>query len=142
QQLLRYERRSRAEAGTANDPQPGRFWRWLGGGRSRSQAGQGRHARNAHPMDEGPPALRHGLSLQLLLELIEKVPVGALGDDLLRARLDHAGLVEAERVEANRVFRAVLPPSRIGDVLESLERVVVASSVASVHEEPRNLLGL
>jgi hypothetical protein len=34
-------------------------------------------------------------SLQLLLQLIEEAPVGALGDDLLRARREHPSLLEA-----------------------------------------------
>ena len=33
-------------------------------------------------------------SLQLLLELVEEPPVGALGDDLLRAGLDHPRLAQ------------------------------------------------
>src|SRR5215472_14756402 len=40
------------------------------------------------------------LPFQLLLQLIEKSPVGALGDDLLRAALDHPDLTESERIEA------------------------------------------
>jgi hypothetical protein len=35
------------------------------------------------------------LSLQLLLELVEKAPVGALGDDFLRSALDQTDLVQA-----------------------------------------------
>src|SRR5262245_7579121 len=35
------------------------------------------------------------LSFQFLHQLIEEAPVGALGDDLLRSRLDHPHLVEA-----------------------------------------------
>src|SRR6266849_8297416 len=41
-------------------------------------------------------ARRITLTLQLLAELVEETPVGAL-EDLLRARLDHAGLVQAQR---------------------------------------------
>ena len=44
------------------------------------------------------------LRLQLLLQLVEEAPVGAVGDDLLGARLHHARLVQAERVEADRVL--------------------------------------
>ena len=42
--------------------------------------------------------------LQLLLQLFQKPPVRSLGDDLLRARLDHAGLVQTERPEPDGVF--------------------------------------
>src|SRR5215510_11592433 len=41
------------------------------------------------------------LPLQLLLQLIEEAPVGALGDELLRAALDHASLVQAQSIEAH-----------------------------------------
>ncbi len=49
----------------------------------------------------------HGSRLQLALELVEEAPVGAVGDELVRAGLDHADLVQAERVEAQRC-----PPGR------------------------------
>src|SRR3989338_5066580 len=42
---------------------------------------------------------RFTLSLQLLLQLVEEPPVGALGDDFLGRALDHPRLVQAERVE-------------------------------------------
>src|ERR1700674_2159916 len=70
-------------------------------------------------------ASRITLTLQLLLQLVEEPPVGALGDQLLRARLDHARLVQAERVEADRVLGAVLAPPAVGDVLHGLQRVLV-----------------
>src|ERR1043165_7955005 len=46
-------------------------------------------------------ARRITLTLQLLPELVEEAPVGALRDQLLRARPDHARLVQTERVEAD-----------------------------------------
>ena len=49
-------------------------------------------------------------SLQLALQLIEEAEFGALGDDLLRARLDHARLLHAQRIEADRILRIVVPP--------------------------------
>src|SRR5216110_571022 len=54
------------------------------------------------PIRAGTPAVWS--SLQLLLQLVEEAPVGGLGDDLLRARLDHPGLVEAQGVKPDRVF--------------------------------------
>ena len=56
-------------------------------------------------------------SLQLLLQLVEKPPVRALGDDLLRARLDHADLVQAQGVEAQGVLRVVGAPSVVASSL-------------------------
>src|SRR4029077_492891 len=41
------------------------------------------------------PYPRPTLPLQCLLELLEKAPVGALGNDLLRAALEHHSFVEA-----------------------------------------------
>src|SRR5512145_1702252 len=54
------------------------------------------------------------LAFQLLFELVQKAPVGALGDDLLRRRLDHADLVEPERVEADGVLGIIVAPAVIG----------------------------
>src|SRR5687768_6410353 len=42
------------------------------------------------------PALR----LQFLLQLVEEAPVRALRNDLVRARLDHPNLLQAQTVEA------------------------------------------
>src|SRR5712691_6896277 len=50
------------------------------------------------------PSLKRASPLQLALELVEDPPVGALGDDLLWARLHDAGFVQAERVKADGVF--------------------------------------
>src|SRR5712692_898407 len=43
-------------------------------------------------------ARRITLTLQLLSELVEEAPVGALRDDLLRAGFEEARLVETERI--------------------------------------------
>src|SRR5262249_38814084 len=77
-------------------------------------------ARNATPPAQSSATMTHvrparrspGLTLpfQLLLELVEKPPVGALRDDLLRAGFDHPGLVEVERSETDRVLGVVLAP--------------------------------
>src|SRR4051812_46822275 len=58
-----------------------------------------------------PAAIKpHRSSLQFALQLVEKAPVGALGENLLRARFDHPRLVQFQRVEADRVLGIVLPP--------------------------------
>src|SRR6516225_3256568 len=44
------------------------------------------------------------LRLQLAFELVQETPIGIFGDDLLRARLDHADFVQAKGVKADRVF--------------------------------------
>ena len=48
---------------------------------------------------------------------------------LLRARLDHADLVQAQRVEAHRVLGVVLAPLVVGDLVQRLEGIVVAACV-------------
>src|SRR3954452_7693342 len=67
-----------------------------------------------------------GLRLQLALELVEEAPVGAFGDELAGARLDHADLLEPQRVETERVLRVELAPSVVGDLGQRLERVIVS----------------
>src|SRR5215510_2017739 len=82
------------------------------------------------------------LSLQLLLELIEKTPVGAVGDDLLRARLDHPGLVQTQSIESNGIRRLVIAPLSIGHLCHRLHGIVVALDVSLVDEELRGLVRL
>src|SRR5262249_21106811 len=71
------------------------------------------------PMPAAPsplPRFAPFLSLHLLLQLVEEAPVGALGDDLLRGRLQHADLVQAQGIEAHAVLGAVLAPLAIGEI--------------------------
>src|SRR3979490_1823548 len=51
----------------------------------------------------------HGSALQLLLQLIEKAPVGSLRDDPAGARLDDARLPQTQGPEPHRVLGFVLP---------------------------------
>src|SRR6266545_6166971 len=80
------------------------------------------------------------LALQFFLELIEEAPVCALSNDLLRAALNHPHFVEPQRVEADRVFRVVLAPARVGNLPESLRRVGQLSGVPATHDEASRLL--
>src|SRR6266446_6963105 len=77
------------------------------------------------------------LVLQLPFQLIQEAPVGALGHDLLWAGFDHPGLVKSEGVEAHRVFRIVLPPDGIADLLHCPKGVGVVRCEPLVHDEPR-----
>src|SRR5262249_41575396 len=64
---------------------------------------------------------RPTLALQLLLELVNKPPIGALSEERLRAALDETAFVETKRVEAQRIRGAVLAPLAIrGNLLEHL----------------------
>src|SRR5262249_61942321 len=57
-------------------------------------------------------------------------------ENLLRARLDETGFVEAKGVETDRVLGIVLAPLGVRHVPKGLKRVVVALRVALVNEEP------
>src|SRR5262245_49197694 len=83
-----------------------------------------------------------GLSLQLLLDLIEKAPVGALGDNLLWATLDHPDLMQPQGVEAYGVLRVILAPMIVGGLLHGLQGVVVLLCKALVHDEVGGVVGL
>jgi len=67
----------------------------------------------------------HRLGLQLPLEFVPLIPVGAVGKNLVWARLDHADFAQPKRVEADRIVGAVLAPLCIGNILERLECVVI-----------------
>src|SRR5437899_4454393 len=83
-------------------------------------------------------------SLQLLLQLVQEAPVAALGDELLRAGLDHPGFVEAQGVEANSVFRIELAPSPVRDFPQRLTSILVLRlrRVSLVDEGPGDALRL
>src|SRR5215467_1519357 len=59
--------------------------------------------------------MKTGLSrLQLAFELVEEAPVRAIGDDLLRARLDKADIMHAQRIESHGILGVVFPPFVVG----------------------------
>src|SRR6516162_18741 len=88
-----------------------------------SAARAGGRSNAAAPIPERPARTRRRVSiigivsltvcsrLQLAFQLIEKAPIGAVGDDFLRGRLDEPGVTHAQRVEADCVLRVVFPPS-------------------------------
>src|SRR6266446_3278394 len=76
--------------------------------------------------------------LQLAFELVQEVPIRAVGDDLLRARLDHSGFMQAQRVEADRVLGVVLAPIIVWNVFQRLESVIIARGEAAIDEAPRD----
>src|SRR5437870_2788815 len=82
------------------------------------------------------------LALHLLLELIEEAPVGAGREQLLRRRLDHARLVHAQRVIANRVGGVEFAPPVVRNLTKGLRGVLVMLYVASILEEANNALRL
>src|SRR5215510_11886052 len=98
--------------------------------------------RNAQGRERGP--LRAArvcpswLPFLLSSQLSDESPVCALGNNPLRARLDHANLLQLQRVEAYRVLRVVLSPMAINGrhLPHGLEGVFVAGGVTLVYEEP------
>ena len=76
------------------------------------------------------------------LSSFEEAPVGALGEERVRARLDHADLVQAQRVEAHRVLGVELAPSVVGQLGQRLERVVVALGEPAIDQPLRGPLRL
>src|SRR5215472_6914809 len=80
----------------------------------------------------------HGSYLQFPFQFVEEAPVGALGDDLLWARLDEARLVHAQGVEADRVRSVIISPSVVRDLVKRLERVVVSRSEAPIDDPLRD----
>ena len=94
-----------------------------------------------------PPAdwglqCRSPLFLQLLLQLGEEAPVSPLGDELLRSRLDHPYLVEAQSIETHGILGVVLTPPAVRDILHGLQSIVVILREALVHDDLCRAVGL
>src|SRR6516165_8521660 len=75
------------------------------------------------------------LRLQLAFDLVEKAPVGAVGDDLLGGRFDQSGFAQAKSVPADRVLRIELPPLVIV-VRQRLSGIVGSRNATSGGEAP------
>src|SRR5215470_5483403 len=80
------------------------------------------------------------LSFQLLLQLGDETPVGPLRDDLLRTRLDHPRLMEAEGVEPDGGIRVVFAPARVGDFFQGLNGIVITRCISLSDEELSGLI--
>src|SRR6516164_3815217 len=80
--------------------------------------------------------------LQLPLQLVQKAPIRALGNDLLRARLDDPDLMQAQRVEPQCVLVIVFEPFVVGHLVQCLQRVIIPRGEAAIDESscsPRRL---
>src|SRR6516162_8257816 len=82
-----------------------------------------------------------GSRLELASELVQKAPVGAVGDDLLRGRFHKARLVEPKSIKPDRILGIVLRPFVVAVFPERLQRIVVSSSDAAIDESPSRGLG-
>src|SRR5262245_15436754 len=69
------------------------------------------------------PLARSGL--QLAFELVEETPIRGVGDDLVGARFDHAHLAQPQGKEPDCVFRVVVTPLVVRNVVQGLERIIV-----------------
>src|SRR5262245_44862683 len=72
-----------------------------------------------------PAAAAWSTALELVLELVEKVPVGGLRDYLAGDRLNHTRFAQPQRIEPNRIFGIVVSPSCVTNLAHRLKRVVV-----------------
>jgi hypothetical protein len=69
-------------------------------------------------------------------QLVQKAPIGAVGDDLLRARLDETHFVQPQRIEPERVLGVVFTPFVIRIVVQRLQRVIIALRETPIDELP------
>src|SRR5262249_2273239 len=76
--------------------------------------------------------------LQLAFELVQKPPVGAVGDDLVRACCDKAGFAQTQGIEAHCVLGVVLPPFAVRQRAECLKRIIVSLCEAAIDEQSRS----
>src|SRR5438132_784216 len=76
--------------------------------------------------------------LQLAFELVHEAPIGAVGDDLLRARFDHAGFMQAQRVESEGILVIVFPPFIVRHLAQGLQGIIIAGREAAIHEPLRD----
>ena len=87
-----------------------------------------------------PAAHAHAFSSRLSsLRKRQSVPSAR---SCVRARLDHADLVEAQRVEAHRVLGIELAPAVVGQLRQRLERVFVARREPAIDQTLRGPLRL
>src|SRR4030095_11223018 len=82
------------------------------------------------------------LGLELALELVEEPEIAPLRKDLLRRQLDHADLVEPQRVKAERRPGIECAPGPIGHVSDHLQGDGVVAFVTLVDHVARGALGL
>ena len=83
-----------------------------------TQSGHRRETISTSIADGGKAGLCASLRPQLAFQFVEEAPIGVLGDDLLRRRLDQTVFMEAQRVEADRVLGIVFAPSIVGNIVE------------------------
>lgn len=83
-----------------------------------------------------------GSRFQFLSQLSQKSPIRSLCDEFLRARFDHAGFVQAQRVKAHGALRIVLMPAVVADGLKGIDGMAVIASETLLGQRFGNLLRL
>src|SRR3954470_6898519 len=76
-----------------------------------------------------------GSRLHLALELIEKAPVGVLGNELLRVGLDQPGFLHTQCIEAERVLGIIVAPNVVPDLAEPLQCIVIARRIPLMDQQ-------
>src|SRR5215471_13198811 len=79
-------------------------------------------------------------SLQLAFDLVQKAPIGAVGDNLLRARLDEAHFLQPQCVEPDSIFGIVFAPF-VGIFFQGLQQKVIPVSETAIGDVLRDTLG-
>ena len=80
--------------------------------------------------------------LQFALEFVEEAPIGILGDDLLRTRLDEARIVQTQGIKPDRVLGVLLPPfvvRQLGQRLTCVFVLVDETAIDNGLRDPRRL---
>src|SRR6516162_4246560 len=81
-------------------------------------------------------------NLQLVFEFVEKMPVGAVGNDLLRAGLDEASFVQAQSIISDSILGIVFEPCAVENTAQRIEVVIVPGREASIDHALRDPLRL
>src|SRR5947207_12124953 len=80
----------------------------------------------------GEGKLSAGSCLQLAFELVQETPVGAVGNDPLRARLDEPHFVQPQGVKPDGVLGIIFPPFIVRNVTQGLDGIIVARGKAAI----------
>src|SRR6267143_2872210 len=75
--------------------------------------------------------------LQLALELVQKAPIRAVGDYLLRARLDEADFVKPQGIIADRVLGIVFAPFVVRNLVQRLQGIIITRCESAIDEPLR-----
>src|SRR5215831_8955364 len=72
--------------------------------------------------------------LQFAFELVQEPPFRAIGDDLLRGRLDEAHFVEPQRIIADRILGIVFAPFVVRNLVQRLESIIITRGESAIDE--------